>query len=160
MKADQATIAELHQTYCRLSGMEVALRFNRESSWVEFIRAGFTAQDLEAVIKRLLSLVKQGDRRTESLKFSNVVQGLDRFEEELAMIKAEANGLIAVERPLSVMELQRVIEAKTVLANRIEDTNATRDAFGLTWHDANAREDYLKIKGELRDLTRRMAQMA
>jgi hypothetical protein len=160
MKADHATIEDLHRTYCSLSKMEVSLRFNRESSWVEFIRAGFTKADLEAVLHRLLRLIECGERRPEALKFSNVVEGLDRFEEELAMIKAEANGLKVGEQRISVFDLTRIIEEKHAIANRLEDSHATRDAFGLSWRDEGAKADYRQLISEIIGLRKRIAALA
>jgi hypothetical protein len=154
------TIAALHETYCRLSGMDVALRFNRESSWLEFTRSGFTKADLEAVLQRLNKLIKLGDRRPECLKFSNVIQGLDRFEEELAMIRAEEKGLLPVERSLSVMELYRIKEAKQLLLDDLKNKHANEDAFGLTWDTPDARSRYCTLKREIRQITDTISQMA
>jgi len=39
-------IQELHQTYCRLTGQNLSLRFDRERLWYEFLRADFTERDL------------------------------------------------------------------------------------------------------------------
>jgi hypothetical protein len=159
MKPD-TKILELHQTYCHLSGMDVALRFNRESSWVDFTRAGFTKADLEAVIQRLLRLIKQGERRPESLKFSNVVEGLDRFEEELAMINAEAKGLLPVERPMSVMELQRIKEAKQALLDEFKAVHANEDAFGLNWDSPDASSRARAMRQQIHTITEQISQMA
>ena len=75
-------IQELHQTYCRLTGQNLSLRFDRERLWYEFLRAGFTAPDLIRVITYLQKEVRQTRRHVGALKLSNLLQ-LDRFEEDL-----------------------------------------------------------------------------
>ena len=41
-----AQLEQLHQSYCRLTGQNLSLRFDRERLWFEFLRAGFTLADL------------------------------------------------------------------------------------------------------------------
>jgi hypothetical protein len=75
-------IQELHQTYCRLTGQNLSLRFDRERLWYEFLRAGFTAPDLIQVVAYLQKEIRQTRRNVGALKLSNLLQ-LDRFEEDL-----------------------------------------------------------------------------
>lgn len=75
-------IQELHQTYCRLTGQNLSLRFDRERLWYEFLRAGFKAPDLIQVVAYLQKEVRQMRRNVGALKLSNLLQ-LDRFEEDL-----------------------------------------------------------------------------
>jgi hypothetical protein len=77
-----AQIQELHQTYCRLTGQNLWLRFDRERLWFEFCRAGFTLGDLAQVIAYLQKEIRQTRRNVGALKLSNLLQ-LDRFEEDL-----------------------------------------------------------------------------
>ena len=75
-------IQELHQTYCRLTGQNLSLRFDRERLWYEFLRAGFSAQDLKSVVAYLQKEIRASRRNVGALKLSNLLQ-LDRFEEDL-----------------------------------------------------------------------------
>jgi hypothetical protein len=75
-------IQELHQTYCRLTGQNLSLRFDRERLWFEFHRAGFTLADLTQVIGYLQKEIRHTRRNVGALKLSNLLQ-LDRFEEDL-----------------------------------------------------------------------------
>ena len=75
-------IQELHQTYCRLTGQNLSLRFDRERLWYEFLRAGFKGPDLIQVVAYLQKEVRQTRRNVGALKLSNLLQ-LDRFEEDL-----------------------------------------------------------------------------
>lgn len=159
MKPGQ-NIQELHALYCSITKMDVALRFNRESAWVEFVRAGFSKADLELVLRRLLRLVQCGDRRIECLKFSNVIEGLDRFEEELAVIKLEGTGFVHGEKQMSVMELYRIVEAKRVVVDRLQAAHANEDAFGLSWDSPGAKAEYRTLKSEITALERKIASMA
>ena len=75
-------IRALHQLYCQLTAQKLALRFDRERLWYEFLRAGFSAQNLKSVISYLQKEIRAGRRNVGALKLSNLLQ-LDRFEEDL-----------------------------------------------------------------------------
>ena len=73
---------QLHQTYCRLTGQNLSLGFDRERLWFEFLRAGFTPADLCQVVRYLQKEIRHTRRNVGALKLSNLLQ-LDRFEEDL-----------------------------------------------------------------------------
>jgi hypothetical protein len=77
-----APLEQLHQTYCRLTGQNLSLRFDRERLWFEFHRAGFTSADLIQVVRYLQKEIRHTRRNVGALKLSNLLQ-LDRFEEDL-----------------------------------------------------------------------------
>ena len=77
-----ATLEQLHQTYCRLTGQNLTLRFDRERLWFEFHRAGFTLADLIQVVGYLQKEIRHTRRHVGALKLSNLLQP-DRFEEDL-----------------------------------------------------------------------------
>ena len=77
-----AQLAQLHQTYCRLTGQNLTWRFDRERLWFEFLRAGFTLADLIQVVRYLQKEIRQSRRNVGALKLSNLLQP-DRFEEDL-----------------------------------------------------------------------------
>jgi hypothetical protein len=77
-----AQIEHIHQTYGRLTGQSLSLRFDRERLWFEFLRAGFTLADLVAVVRYLQREIRHTRRNVGALKLSNLLQ-LDRFEEDL-----------------------------------------------------------------------------
>jgi hypothetical protein len=77
-----AQIEQLHQLYRRLTGQTLSLRFDRERLWFEFLRAGFTSDDLSRVIGYLQQEIRHQRRYVGALKLSNLLQ-LDRFEEDL-----------------------------------------------------------------------------
>ena len=77
-----ATLQQLHQTYCQLTGQSLTLGFDRERLWFEFHRAGFTLSDLNQVIGYLQKEIRHARRNVGALKLSNLLQ-LDRFEEDL-----------------------------------------------------------------------------
>ena len=77
-----AQLEQLHQTYCRLTGQNLSLRFDRERLWFEFLRAGFTLEDLVHVVRYLQKEIRHARRNIGALKLSNLLQ-LDRFEEDL-----------------------------------------------------------------------------
>ena len=75
-------LQQLHQTYGRLTGQNLSLRFDRERLWFEFLRAGFTLADLIQVVRYLQKEIRHARRNIGALKLSNLLQ-LDRFEEDL-----------------------------------------------------------------------------
>jgi hypothetical protein len=77
-----ATLQQLHQSYCQLTGQNLRLGFDRERLWFEFHRAGFTETDLIQVVRYLQKEIRHSRRNVGALKLSNLLQ-LDRFEEDL-----------------------------------------------------------------------------
>jgi len=76
------SVRELHELYCHWTAQTLSLRFDRERLWYEFLRAGFSAQDLKRVLSYLQKEIRSQRRNIGALKLSNLLQ-LDRFEEEL-----------------------------------------------------------------------------
>jgi hypothetical protein len=75
-------IAAAHQLYCQLTGQDLRLGFDRERQWYEWLRAGFTLEDLRRVVAYLQREIREGRRYVGALKLSNLLQP-DRFEEDL-----------------------------------------------------------------------------
>ena len=75
-------ILAAHQLYCQLTGQTLRLGFDRERQWYEWLRAGFTPEDLRRVVAYLQGQIRQGRRNVGALKLSNLLQP-DRFEEDL-----------------------------------------------------------------------------
>lgn len=86
---DTNTLAALratHQLYCQLTSQKLTLRFDRERLWYEFLRAGFSAEELKIVVTYLQKEIRASRRNVGALKLSNLLQ-LDRFEEDLNISK-------------------------------------------------------------------------
>jgi hypothetical protein len=86
---DTNTLAALratHELYCQLTGQKLALRFDRERLWYEFLRAGFGTDELKSVVAYLQKEIRANRRNVGALKLSNLLQ-LDRFEEDLNISK-------------------------------------------------------------------------
>jgi len=75
-------ITAAHQLYCQLTGQSLRLGFDRERQWFEWLRTGFTPEDLRRVIGYLQREIREGRRNVGALKLSNLLQP-DRFEEDL-----------------------------------------------------------------------------
>jgi hypothetical protein len=76
-----AGIAQAHQLYCQLTGQNLHLGFDRERMWFELLRAGYSLQDLRAVVTYLQREIRAQRRNVGALKLSNLLQP-DRFEED------------------------------------------------------------------------------
>jgi hypothetical protein len=77
-----AAIRLTHELYCQLTGQKLTLRFDRQRLWYEFLRAGFSSDDLKSVVGYLQKEIRASRRNVGALKLSNLLQ-LDRFEEDL-----------------------------------------------------------------------------
>ncbi len=93
-----AALEQLHQTYCRLTGQNLSLRFDRERLWFEFQRAGFTLNDLVQVVRYLQKEIRLARRNVGALKLSNLLQ-LDRFEEDLNISRVRLTAPAPVPQP-------------------------------------------------------------
>ena len=90
-RMDTNTLAALratHELYCQLTGQKLSLRFDRERLWYEFLRAGFSDDDLKTVVAYLQKEIRASRRNVGALKLSNLLQ-LDRFEEDLNISKVK-----------------------------------------------------------------------
>jgi hypothetical protein len=80
--ADQ--IARAHELYCRLTGQDLPMRYDRQRQWFELLRAGHTLADIEHVVRYLQREILATRRNVGALKLSNLLQP-DRFEEDLGI---------------------------------------------------------------------------
>jgi len=80
-------VRAIHALYCRWTGQNLSLRFDRERLWSDFLRAGFTPDELHRVIVWLQKEISHQRRNLGALKLSNLLQ-LDRFEEDLNISRA------------------------------------------------------------------------
>ena len=90
-------IVAAHQLYCQLTGQSLRLGFDRERQWYEWLRAGFTPEDLRRVISYLQREIRESRRNVGALKLSNLLQP-DRFEEDLNIRRVRVE---APPRPVS-----------------------------------------------------------
>jgi len=80
-------IESIHALYWKLTSQFLKLDMNREHTWQMFLKR-FTEDDLRLVIAHLKKGIDDGERRIGCLRFSNLIEQTDRFEEELAMARA------------------------------------------------------------------------
>jgi hypothetical protein len=73
-----------HAIYCRLTGQNLSLRFDRLRLWSDFFQAGFTSEDLQWVVAYLQKEIRAGRRNVGALKLRNLLAP-DRFEEDLSI---------------------------------------------------------------------------
>jgi hypothetical protein len=77
-------IKKLHQAYVRLSGYDVPLTMGRIQAWEQWRGHGFEEEDLVSVVGMIKKRIGQQRRRPESLKFHNLIENTERFEEDRA----------------------------------------------------------------------------
>jgi hypothetical protein len=101
MNACQNRIRQLHDHYSQLTGQSLCLGFERERLWFEYLRAGFTLDQLTQVVGYLQKEIRHQRRNVGALKLSNLLQ-LDRFEEDLNISQVRLhNPLTAATAPTS-----------------------------------------------------------
>jgi hypothetical protein len=74
-------IQQAHALYCELTGQKLRLAYDRERAWYELLQAGFTLEDVRAVIRYLQKEIRHERRNVGALKLSNL--RVDQFEEDL-----------------------------------------------------------------------------
>jgi len=79
-------IHNLHALYCRLTGQNLSMGFERQRLWFELLRLGYGPQQLQQVIGYLQREIRAQRRNVGALKLSNLLQP-DRFEEDLNISK-------------------------------------------------------------------------
>jgi hypothetical protein len=70
-----------HALYCRWTGQNLSLRFDRIRLWSEFFQSGFTIEDFQWVLAYLQKEIRAGRRNIGALKLRNLLAP-DRFEED------------------------------------------------------------------------------
>ena len=108
-------INRLHALYCELTEQEgMGLRFDRLRMWHDWTKCGWGAEDLRMVVRYLNLGINQGKRNQGSLKFSNLIGQLDRFEEDLfearRVLRTRKPKPALVERVQQVGTAQRIVE--------------------------------------------------
>jgi hypothetical protein len=104
-------ITAAHQLYCQLTGQNLRLGFDRERQWYEWLRAGFTPEDLRRVIAYLQREIRHGRRNVGALKLSNLLQP-DRFEEDfnIRRVRLEAPPPPPTQAPAPLPQAQRELQ--------------------------------------------------
>jgi len=82
-------IVKLHQLYISLTGMVVGLDGWREHVWFDYIKKGFTGDDLRLTVANLNRKRARGEK-VRGFKFSNLIGNMDYFEEDLAEARIAA----------------------------------------------------------------------
>ena len=84
-------IQQAHALYCELTGQKLRLVYDRERAWYEVLHAGFTLEDLRAVIRYLQREIRHDRRNVGALKLSNLLR-VDQFEEDLNISRVRLQG--------------------------------------------------------------------
>jgi hypothetical protein len=104
-------IAAAHQLFCQMTGQSLCLGFDRERQWYEWLRAGFTLEDLRRVVAYLQREIRHGRRNVGALKLSNLLQP-DRFEEDfnIRRVRLEPLPPPPAQPPAPLPEAQRQLQ--------------------------------------------------
>lgn len=138
-------IGALHQAYCDITGMELRCEYSRMSAWQEFIRRGFTVDDIRLVVHEIRRGIPSGARNEGALKFRNLIVNIDGFEEDLA----EARANMRSRRP-PMTEKDKILKQ----TGRAVETTGTARTVGtviasLSPEGQKAAEEFSKLKHSL-----------
>jgi len=91
-------VKQFHAAYIRETGLPLSLAFDRQRFWYELVRrefgdppAALTVDDLVTVLRYLKAGIGRGERNAGCLRFRNLIEQPDYFEEELMMARKAAN---------------------------------------------------------------------
>lgn len=114
-------ITALHALYGRLTGFHLELNWCRVDSWRQFLgyrkHQPFTQDDLKAVVA-YFRRTRKGGLLDGSLKFHNLIQQPDRFEEDLSLARQALRP-----RPCATKELVSCGSTRVVPNQNMGDTS-------------------------------------
>lgn len=82
-------ITGLHDVYTRETGLGLFLTPARERAWFDWLKFKFTEEDLKLVIAHIKRGIREQRRQPGALKFRNLIEMPDYFEEDLAEARAK-----------------------------------------------------------------------
>lgn len=92
----EARVQELHGLFCDLTDQHgLSLRWDRARMWHEWMRCGWSDDDLRVVVRYIRRGIADGRRNPGALKFRNLIGQPDLFEEELL----EARRVLRIRQP-------------------------------------------------------------
>jgi len=97
-KTTEQRARELHAWFCANTDQPLPLTMDRLMTWEHWLARGHNGPELAKVIKYLRRAIDRCERRQGSLKFSNLIADVDRFEEDLCQVIAMEN---KTRRPLT-----------------------------------------------------------
>lgn len=110
--SDAAQVEKLHGIYCKSTRMEIQLTHDRIYYWWQWIKRGFTVEDLVMVLGYLRREIANRKRNPGALKFKNLVCDTEGFEEDLAMVRAanRPRKPATVQRTQQIGDINRTVE--------------------------------------------------
>lgn len=117
-------VLKLHSTWNQLTGQRIPMgvcSYELEYGWLDFIKAGYTENDLQMVVRYLQAEIRKGDRKPAALRWSNCVKDVLRFAEELEL----ARGSMRRVRPRTPIETAMAAFRPTVAAVTPNETKVT-----------------------------------
>lgn len=139
-------IGALHAAYVEITGMELRCEYSRMSAWQEFIRRGFTVDDIRIVVHEIRRAIPSGARKPGALLFRNLIVNIDGFEEDLEMAKANMRS----RRP-PMTERDKILKQ----TGRATETTSTAREVGTVIQELSpegqaAKEEFVKLKEQLK----------
>jgi hypothetical protein len=90
LHAEHPPVVAIHAYYCRLTGHDLELNFEREHFWMLWLHHRWTAADLALVVRAIKKAIIARERKPAALLFRNLIGDTGRFEEDLSHYRALA----------------------------------------------------------------------
>lgn len=122
-----AQVSLCHSAYCKLTGMPLrmgSLFDTRKLAWQRFVAAGFTFHDVELVLTYLKAEIRAGRRLPGSQRFSNLIENLERFEEEAVTAKAVSRN----QKPVPLAKDKVLAQARPLVTPSAPVTDTVKTA--------------------------------
>jgi hypothetical protein len=84
----RAEVAPAHALYCGLTMQKLDLTLGRMFCWERFLLK-FSLDDMKLTINHIKRGIRHGQRNIGALKFSNLIERMDKFEEDLAQARGD-----------------------------------------------------------------------
>lgn len=89
MQTTNPLVWKMHGAYCETVNFRITPTLERQRELEALISRGVTLKDFKLVLHSLGLKIDKGERNQGALRWSNLIWDASRFEEELAMAKAE-----------------------------------------------------------------------
>ena len=143
-------VKQFHAAYNRETGLPISLQFDRQRAWHELLKreygeppAQLTITDLVMVIRYIRTGITRGERNAGALRFRNLIEQPDYFEEELALARKAS---CQRQRPAAKMQPVQSEQPDGSKVTRLEERQPKSEPVPIDAATAQFMEDFRRRK--------------